>query len=97
MLGLDVMVNDERKPKYREGILRIMGIDFLVIDPPGPNAMLGLSRPSRIDTGSGQPSTSIIPLPTAPSSCFLQWFFVNDWNAFIRLAAQEAEFRWAGA
>jgi hypothetical protein len=94
-MALDVVVNDERKLEYREGILHLTGVHFLVVDPPGANAALNSSRASMIDTGSGQPSTSTIDLPSVPSGHFLQWFFVNDWNAFIRIVAKDADFRWA--
>jgi hypothetical protein len=95
VMGLDVVVNDERKPEYREGTLRVTGVRCLVVDPPGANASSSSSQPSRIDTGSGQPTTSVIDLPSVPPGYFLQWFFVNDWNAFIRVVAKDADFRWA--
>lgn len=95
VMALDVVVNDERKPEYREGSLHLTGVHFLVIDPPGTNATLSSSRPSMIETGAGQPSTSVIDLPSAPPGYFLQWFFVYDWNAFIRVVAKDAYFRWS--
>jgi hypothetical protein len=94
VMHLDVLVNSERKPEYRRGTLTIIGVEFLAIDPPGPNAVLSSSKPSRIDAGSGQPSTAAINLPGLPPDCFLHWFFVNEWNGFIRVAAKDATWRW---
>ena len=94
-MALDVLINDLRTPKYREGILDLTGVHCLVVDPPDASAALSSSRPSRIDTGSGQPNTSVIDLPSVPPGHFLQWFFVTDWNAFIRVMAKSADFRWA--
>jgi hypothetical protein len=95
VMHVDVLTNAEEEPKYRGGTLTIIGLHFLVIDPPGPNAVLNSPKPSRIDTGSGQPSTAVISLPSLPPGCFLHWFFVDAWNAFIRVAARDAEWRWA--
>jgi hypothetical protein len=93
VIGIDVVVNDERIPEYREGLLRISGVHFLVVDAPGP-VILNSPRQSRIDAGPGHPSRSTINLPSVPSGHFLHWFFVNDWNAFIRVAARDATFEW---
>jgi hypothetical protein len=95
VMGIEVVVNDERTPEYREGLLRMSGVHFLVVDAPGPNAILNSPRRSRIDAGSGHPSRSTIDLPSLPPGHFLHWFFVNDWNAFIRVAAKDATFTWA--
>lgn len=97
LMALDVVINDAREPEYREGLLRMTGVHFAVVDAPGANATLNSSRPSRIDTGSGHPSTSVINLPSVPAGHFLQWFFVSDRNAFIRVAAKDATFTWADA
>jgi len=94
-ITLDVVVNEERKPEFRSGVLRITGVLFLVLDPPGPGSTLASSKPSRIDTGQGQPNTSPLTLPPVPSGHFLQWFFVVDWNSFIRVCAEDASFEWS--
>jgi hypothetical protein len=77
--------------EYRRGELRIRGVRFLSMDVPR-----SISEPRLLwlDAGSGQPSTSPVELPPLPSNCFLHWFFVNEWNGFIRLAASNAQFRW---
>jgi hypothetical protein len=97
ILVLNVLTStpeSEGQPEYRQGELRIDGLFFLVLDPPGPGATLDSSRPLRIDGGPGQPSTATVKLPDIPPGYFLHWFFVDEWNAFIRVAARSAAFEW---
>ena len=77
---------------YRRGELHVSGLAFLSMDVP---RVLFEPKPLRISSGSGQPSTSPVMLPSIPDGCFLHWFFVNEWNGFIRVAARSAEFRWS--
>jgi hypothetical protein len=46
------------------------------------------AKPLWIDAGPGQPSKSVVQLPELPPDWFLHWFFVNEWNGFIRVAAR---------
>ena len=94
-ITLDVVVNEEGKPVFRSGVLRITGVVFLVLDPPAPGSTLDSSKPSQIDTGQGQPNTSPLTLPPVPPGHFLEWFFVVDWNSFIRVCAEDASFEWS--
>jgi hypothetical protein len=68
------------------------GLQFVVIDPPGP-AYDGFA-PSTIDAGEGQPSTYRCELPPLKGDAFLCWIFVSRLNAFIRIAAEDVELEW---
>ncbi len=94
-MTLDIEVSDPDEyagPKYRRGELVIRRVAFVSVD--APRATLE-PKSLWIDAGAGQPSTSPIELPELPSECFVHWFFVNDWNGFIRVAAHDAELHWA--
>jgi hypothetical protein len=34
------------------------------------------------------------PGVTLPEGSFAYWFFVNNWNSFIHVAAMDAQFEW---
>jgi hypothetical protein len=78
------------EPKYRRGELIVSGVAFLSIDVP---RSMSAGAPW-LTSGSGQPSTAPAALPKLPEGCFLHWFFVKQWNGFIRIAAIDAFFRW---
>ena len=79
------------EPEYRRGRLTIKGVAFLSLDVPR-----SIAGPKRLwlTSGAGQPSTAPAELPKLPDGCFLHWFFVSEWNGFIRIAAMDAEFAW---
>ena len=97
VFALDVLTStpeSERDQEYRRGELTILDALFIIVDPPGMHCSLKRTSPSRIDCGSGQPSTAPIELPTIPAGYFLHWFFIDDLNAFVRVAARSATFNW---
>lgn len=77
--------------KYRQATLFISELIYFVIEPPGhPNT--SHAEPSLVDGGSSEveQSTSRLPKPL-PAAAFTYWFFVNNWNSFIHVAALSAE------
>jgi hypothetical protein len=44
--------------------------------------------------GLGQPKTSPVDVPGTREGCFLCWIFVEAWNSFIRIAAQDVALEW---
>ena len=80
----------------RRGVLTLTGLLYFVIEPPHP------AYP--FDTAGGLDITSddtIASWPEAPAlpsveeyNAFTHYFFVNDWNAFIYVAATGAKFTW---
>jgi hypothetical protein len=95
VMTMDVDASDPdatKKPQYRRGQLQINGMAFFSMDVPDS---VSDAKPLWIDAGPGQPSKSVVVLPEVPPDCFLHWFFVNEWNGFIRVAARDAAFKWA--
>lgn len=96
VMALNVDVSDpdvSDDPEYRPLQLSFSGLAFMAIDPPRSTTALSAPKALWIDAGDGQPSTSPVELPPLPESCFLCWFFVSEWSAFIRVAARDAKLR----
>jgi hypothetical protein len=85
--GLD----DADKEMYRPATLFISDLIYFVIDPPGhPNT--SHTEPYLVDGGSSELEEYVGRLPKPlPAGAFTYWFFVNNWNAFIHVAAVSAE------
>ena len=62
-----------------------------MIEPPGhPNT--SHAEPNLVDGGSSELEQPASQLPKPlPTGAFTYWFFVNNWNAFIHVAAFRAE------
>jgi hypothetical protein len=91
-LDIDTSALTETDVTYRRGRLTFACIQFLVLDPP--HASTDFARPSRIDAGTGQPSTASCLLPELQPGCFLCWIFVERSNSFIRIAASSVTLEW---
>ena len=93
-IDLDIHVSgpdDEDPERYRPATLLISELIYFVIEPPGhPNT--SHAEPSLVDGGSSrlEHPVSLLPIPL-PAGAFTYWFFVNNWNAFIHVAALRAE------
>lgn len=83
--------DDQDTEKYRPATLSIGELIYFVIEPPGvPNTKH--AKPSLVDGGSSEPEQCAYKLPKPlPAGAFTYWFFVNNWNAFIHVAALSAE------
>ena len=88
--------DEEMRDAYRAGRLILSGFLFCVIEPPDPRypyqkaAWLWIA-----DSGPVNSAEIPIKLPEPlPKGAFIHYFFVNDWNAFIYLAAMDARFNW---
>lgn len=83
--------DDEDTEKYRPATLSLTELIYFVIEPPGvPNT--SHAEPSLVDGGSSELDQFAYRLPKPlPAGAFTYWFFVNDWNAFIHVAALSAE------
>ena len=98
-LQLDLWVgDDEDKEAYRRGLVTLTGVLFWVCEPPDPGYPFGRPESVRIDGG---PLSKDFPnrqpaLPPVPPNVFINWLFVNEWNAFIYFAASDASLTWLG-
>jgi hypothetical protein len=102
-LVLDIWVADDvKKPDeieaYRLAEVILSGLAFWVSEPPDDHYSPSQAGPLRIDTGSMATleRKKALRLPALPKGAFANWIFVTDWNAFIYLAAEDAQLRWLG-
>ena len=81
---------------YERGVLSLRGIYYVSIEPPDADHLLWPDR-EKI-TVDGLPEDShAFPLfaqleSRLPAGAFCCRFFVHDWNSFIHIAAEDAEF-----
>ena len=81
----------------RSGQLNITVLLFLSIEPPDEKYPYQKASGLWIDegeVGDGVPKSMPKFPKNIPPGAFVNWFYVNDWNSFIYLAATGAEFEW---
>lgn len=91
-------LNGPERENYRIGELQISGLFFFSIDPPDPSypyipdgcALNVSGDPSKNDTFPELEKLS----HTFSSGVSCYRFFVNEWNSFINIAAEEVEIFW---
>lgn len=89
--------DEEVREARRGGRLRFQGLYYYVADPPDPEYPYIKGEALRISddgtlTVSGKQERG---LPTNVPPGFVEhYFFVDNWNAFIYLAAESAGFDW---
>lgn len=89
--------DEEAREMRRRGRLIFRGLHYCAIDPP--DSSYPYDNPGSLclsDDGSvGSDSVSGERLPAnIPAGSFAHYFFINDWNAFIYIAAENARFEW---
>jgi hypothetical protein len=78
--------------EYQPLKLSLSGLIYFVIEPPG-DLYLDTSKPWLVAGGSSEVATSPSQLPKSlPAGAFTYWFFVNNWNSYIHIAALTANF-----
>ncbi len=82
-----------------KGTLVITGLLYFVMEPPAPDYPYEDSNGIEI-TSEGPLTPKWFNMVHAsnlpqdlPDEAFLHWFFINDWNAFIFVAATDASFQ----
>ena len=79
--------------KYRPATLFISELLYFVIEPPD-SPYTSAAEPSLVDGGSSELAESQSRLPNPlPAGAFTYWFFVNNWNSFIHIAALTADLK----
>ena len=78
------------RDEYQPLKLSLSGLLYFVIEPPDePDT----SEPWLVAGGSSEVATSPSRLPRPlPTGAFTYWFFVNNWNSYIHIAALTANF-----
>ena len=83
----------ERREAYRHASLEITGLCFLIMEPPDskyPFQHSGL----KIDGCDVSKNLKHELLSALPADSFFRSLWVNEWNAFIHLAARDAKISW---
>lgn len=99
-IGVNIGTPQDKSEKRRIGILRLDGLQFCVIDPPDPKYPFQDAKGLwLVDSGPIEDLKSENLqkklIEHLPKGAFIRWFFINDWNAFIYIAALDAHFEWA--
>lgn len=89
--------DSEQREAYKRAELTLSGLEFWATEPPDA------SYPYRqdcltIDIGPMHALAAPVSskLPPIPPDAFANWIFVSEWNAFIYLAAKDAQLAWTG-
>jgi hypothetical protein len=98
MLTVRVMIS-ERQDMDQRALVTIAGLVFCAIDAPEIDPARGYEPcPPHglwIDVGTGAANEHArATLPPTPNGCFLSWIFVQNWNRFIHVCAQDATMTW---
>ena len=92
-VGDDAAEKEEEREVYRAARLTLSDLLFCVIEPPEPHYPYYDKKPLWVDGGpwNSAPISTSIQLPSPlPANAFVYWFFVNNWNSFIYVAAMAA-------
>jgi hypothetical protein len=84
---------------YRMAIVRLVGLQFCVIETPDPNYSYAEPETLTIDIGSidSLKDRTETKLPQGSTSgAFTNWIFVQQWNSRLFVSAVGAELDWAG-
>lgn len=86
----------EPEEAYRDGLLILSGLLFCIIEQPDPNYQYDKAESLWIaDSGNVESIKLTTNLPKLlHNEAFIHYFFINDWNSFIYLAAKDARFDW---
>jgi hypothetical protein len=85
-----------RKLGNRPALVSIVGVAFLVLEPPDTNYSWKKAGTIRIDTGEGVPKESSSKVPKAPHGASITWMYLEGLNRFLLFAGGEASLEWTG-
>jgi len=83
----------ERREAYKNGRIEISGLIFLVMEPPDPKYPYQTSD-LRIDGCDMSKNLDGELLRSLTAASFFRSLWVNEWNAFIHVAAKSADVVW---
>ena len=89
-LDVDLWIGSDSEPEARRPVRLVLnGLQFCVIEPPDTNYDYASAKALWTSDVVEPPSHVKLPTPRDPNA-FIGSFFVNQWNAFIHLAATDA-------
>jgi len=98
-LDLAVWTGDIEDPPtqreaYRTGRLELSGLVFLVMESPDPKYPFKDTKRLKIDGCDMRKNLNSDLLASPPDDVFVRSLWINEWNAFIHVAAKKAHTRW---
>ena len=87
--------NHGEREATRRGQLVLEGLQYCVLDPPDPASPYAEATAAWV-VDICEPDPALTGPRPLPAGAFAARFFVNQWNAFIHVAATHARLRWAG-
>jgi hypothetical protein len=84
----------ERREAYKTGSVEISGLIFFVVEPPDAKSPFRDSAKLTVDGCDMSKNLSRELLASLPSDAFFRSLWVNEWNAFIHIAARNAAIAW---
>lgn len=100
ILDIDVWVGDmnrdarEQRETYKRGQVLISGLVFTVMEPPDPRYPFSTATRLTIAGCDMSKNLSAELKSSLSADTFFRSLWVNEWNAFIHIAAKNAELKW---
>lgn len=85
---------DSIREGYKNAEICITNFQYIVIEQPDHNYGYNKKETLWIDAGEIDDLKKKPELPEAQANNFQFWIFVNDWNAFIYIAAESINIEW---
>jgi hypothetical protein len=83
----------ERREAYKNGLVEVSGLLFLVMEPPDPKYPFTRSGIT-IDGCNMSKNINDELLKSLPPGSFFRSLWVSEWNTFIHIAANSARIVW---
>ena len=83
-----------RREAYKSGRIELSGLIFFVMEPPDAKYPFRDSVKLTIDGCDMRKNLDGELLQSLPSGAFFRSLWVNEWNAFIHIAARDAAIEW---
>jgi|SRR5271154_2495558 hypothetical protein len=91
---------EAERQKHQEATMVVSGLCFLSIDPPASTYPFVLDGKPICVSGDSAQTDTLPSLPDLaaqfPGGTWCYRFFVHNWNAFMYIAARDAQVTWVG-
>ena len=86
------------RDEYRQAVLTLRDFYYFAIEPPDADHLAYRKHSNIAVDGFSEDTLKFPPFallkPTLPAEAFACRFYVHDWNSFIHVASEAAEFGW---
>jgi len=100
LVGNPDAATEEEREACKPAELHLSDVLYFAIDAPNPKYKYAEKKGLWINAGRADEESAPvppIPLEQLPAGASAYWFFVNDWNSFIHVAAMDAQLKWSGS